>query len=223
MGTPCTKWTTARASNRKNPSGPSDPCARFTVSLIKLCFANNVYFVLENPKSSALWRWEPLCKALRTSGSLDATFPMCAFGTPYQKYTRFSGTLPGLDSLNRVCCCGLPHEHLQGLVRVVHDGKPKWVWKTSLAGRYPARLCQAFTKILAAAAPASGWRQPGEHTFKGKCSDELRRIYGDDPSFKLRVPSCPHTSAGEWDEATEFKLTDGSREKRLRAQVKQAR
>ena len=87
---------------------------------------------------------------------------MCAYGAAWLKPTTVVGTLPGIANLERRCPGGLRHVILQGTVTFVENGKKENCWRTSLAGRYPPRLCRAWAAIADAAAPASARADGGE-------------------------------------------------------------
>ena len=78
---------------------------------------------------------------------------MCAYGAAWLKPTSVVGTLPQLGKLERRCPGGLRHVILQGTVSFVENGVRTNCWRTSLAGRYPPRLCRAWAALAEAAAP----------------------------------------------------------------------
>lgn len=53
--------------------------------LIEYCRAKQVHFVLENPRSTLLWRYRPLEEALERHGAFHVSVPLGAFGAPTQK------------------------------------------------------------------------------------------------------------------------------------------
>ena len=121
--------------------------------IISLCIQYGVYFLVENPRGSKVWRRRALQELLARASAADTLYDDCAFGTAYLKPQRLSGTLPGASRLGITCTCGILHEVLQGVVRVVYDGWARWLWKTSLAGRYPAEFCHLGAKVCKDACP----------------------------------------------------------------------
>ena len=91
LGTPCARWSRARTSGRHEPVGGLD-AALFTLRVVDECRKAGVIFTIENPKALRLWDWPPLAKRLRRAGALYIDFPQCAFGTPYQKFTRLASS-----------------------------------------------------------------------------------------------------------------------------------
>ena len=68
----------------------------------------------------------------------QATFPMCAFGTPYQKHTTIiytTGLAPGLDDLDRLECTHSDHKERAGGSKDSDD-----TWNSAAAAAYPAEL-----------------------------------------------------------------------------------
>ena len=65
LGTPCTPWSIARKSQPGRASVKvSREHVRFTAKLIKLCVDLNIYFSLENPKTSSLFHQPEIQEAL---------------------------------------------------------------------------------------------------------------------------------------------------------------
>lgn len=219
FGTPCSRWSVARTTGM--PRAPADvgglKCARVTCQLIRLCMSRNIRYVVENPRSSRLWTWSPFAALLRRSKAVTAVFPMCHYGTPYQKFTRLSGTLFGLESLNALCTCCVPHEQLQGLAKFCEpSGKTYSVWKTSLAGKYPPGLCRALAQLLAASAPANAFRAYAEAPISRCWRNDLGAAVAAPPSH-LAPPGCPKRFRCEWDDAIGFSMAGPSRQKRAAA------
>ena len=100
LGTPCTRWSSARTTGVVEPNGGLE-CALFTVRLLRACRQAGVCFTLENPRASALWKWEPLALELRRSSALCVNFPQCQYTTPPTKSRRPSQppTTPSTPSL----------------------------------------------------------------------------------------------------------------------------
>jgi len=169
-----------------------------------------VFWTLENPLSSKLWAWPPLAKYLRTHTHRSAEVHMCMYGATYLKPTRLCGSLPRLDELERLCCGGHLHERLQGTVKVpcpTDPAKLKAIWKTKLAGVYPAPLCRAWAALAADAARHAGREAralPVDVGLTQRLAADLReweallcrvRRQGAPSGF---VPACPPGAPPEW-------------------------
>ena len=61
LATPCTPWSQARPARQTADTHVLD-AGRHTVSIIRLLNKYQVYWSLENPSSSRLWRWGALEK-----------------------------------------------------------------------------------------------------------------------------------------------------------------
>ena len=111
-------------------------CARSTVRILNVIRETGVFFSLENPLPSGLWRWPPLRDALdrfdqTTLQKIDLEY--CSFGTPYKKSTTFVTNIPGMtDALSRRCSCQYPHIPLSGTATILRgDGSKRTAWLTS--------------------------------------------------------------------------------------------
>jgi hypothetical protein len=100
-------------------------------------------------------------------------FPMCAYGTPYRKYTRILTNLVGLCSLQREC------HHVRHAVQPsgqtkTWDGE-KWVSKnrTQLAGAYPQQLAETWASLLKRACPKNAEKEYS--TDFGRIEAELKQ------------------------------------------------
>ena len=60
---------------------------------------------------------------------------------------RFSGTLPRLQRLHRVCRCSSPHVALTGAVRL----REGWFLRRDIASRYPLSFCRKYAAVAAMA------------------------------------------------------------------------
>ena len=211
LGTPCKFWSIAKQNKSGNGSDVSRALADFTVRIVDTCRRYKVSFILENPATSKLFSYPPLARALSRAGAEPVVFDMCRFGTSYLKPIRLVGTLPGLSTLGLRCNCTLPHEQLQGLVRL----QGVTVWKTSLAGRYPPRLCRAIAALVQQALHATAGVGPS--TIERIWDQELCRLFkGVDPPLEVPCPACPKRWRCEWAGGT-FSMCGDSRERRLAA------
>ena len=77
LGTPCTRWSQARGGR----AGAGDPaglaCAQFTLRVLRLCEEVKIHFTIENPVSSKLWTWPPLCRQLRRMSTVTVRVDLC--------------------------------------------------------------------------------------------------------------------------------------------------
>ena len=165
-GTPCTTFSIARTPLR-DADDPSKPLAHLTERELAVFREGNLladvtaeglvvahqagaYSVVENPFSSALWRYPPIARSLEAIGAQHVRTDFCAWGTRWNKPTRLSGTLPGLERLTRVCtgrggACsfsGRRHQPLRGRA-------PNGLWWTKVAEPYPKGLCIAVAHLIA--------------------------------------------------------------------------
>ncbi len=208
FGTPCTPWSTARRSRVGPVVDLGLRCARFTVRMLTLCQSHHVEWSLENPASSRLFDWSPLRTFFQKYARCNFVLDMCAYGAPYRKSTRIVSSYGPLVHLACRCPGNHQHEHLQGTVQVVIDGRTQRVWRSTLASSYPPQLCTAWAEVLQAASPALARRQHGDPRVlgdwqallrsAGKCSNEaeLERLsaLGRDSSW----PSCPRRWVPLW-------------------------
>ena len=72
--------------------------AKVTLRLIKECTRQHVFWSIENPLSSALWKWPPLARYLSKHCIPNVTVHMCEYGACYLKPAHLVGTLPTLAS-----------------------------------------------------------------------------------------------------------------------------
>ena len=166
-GTPCTTFSIARTPLRRadDPSQPLDGLSARELAifaegnlLADVCAEGmlvahlaGAYNVMENPWSSAIWRYHPSANALQPTDAVTVRTDFCGWGEIWCKPTRLSGTLPGLETLSRVCggrrshCSfsGRPHQPLRGRAP---DGR----WWTKVAEPYPSSLCLAVAHLVLA-------------------------------------------------------------------------
>ena len=190
MGTPCTRWSGARTGVHEPAGGLA--CAAFTARLVRLCKRHKVIFAIENPKTSKLFGWPPLSRAIRQAGGFIFHHPQCAYGTPYQKWTSIATNGAGFTAMQRDCDRKSHSERLQGRVQL-RDGF--WHWRTSLASAYPPRLCRAYAACAAAMAPA-GCRSKSR-SIAQTWERELAAPVGE--TFTGRpAPRCPQRYRLPW-------------------------
>ena len=95
-----------------------------------------------NPKTflnhdhAPIWLMPEIQELIKYASCRQATFPMCAFGTPYQKQTTIiytAGLAPGLDDLDLLECTHADHKERAGGSKGSDD-----VWNSAAAAAYPA-------------------------------------------------------------------------------------
>ena len=154
LGTPCTIWSIARkgvkeskASRAKEELGIE--LALFSSEVIRTCNKHRIPFALENPRTSKLFQFEPLLRALATGHWEFVDFDMCRYGEDYKKSTRIVTSFPELQKLSIKCCHHSHKTWLKGKVRIIDEvGRPVYVNRTALAGAYPQSLCAEYAKIV---------------------------------------------------------------------------
>ena len=77
--------------------------ASFPAWLIRLCKQKGVHVVLENPKSSGLWAFPPVARALAYANSQPVHLDMCRFGASYMKPISLHIIIPGAEVLGLRC------------------------------------------------------------------------------------------------------------------------
>ena len=121
-----------------------------TIVLCKVLHAHGNFFTIENPLTSFVWKLHEMEDLLNQTHAQKIRFDQCAYGLKLpgehgewgaaKKPTILGGTLPGIEKLARVCQGDHAHIAVIGGVKV--DGK--WTRRSTLAGRYPLKLCQGY-------------------------------------------------------------------------------
>ena len=152
FGTPCIIWSTATpAASKSEHADLGMRAARVTMMLVNACLKHNVFFTIENPAHSGLWKWGPMQRLLSRSSVANVYIDVCMYGAAYKKPTRLVGTLPGPATLGRTCGGGHYHERLSGTVCTSRDGVTQKGWRTSFASAYTPRLARAIARLTRAA------------------------------------------------------------------------
>ena len=179
--------------------------ARITCQLVRLCSSVGCHWSVENPRSSALWKWAPLQRALNPAPQVTIDFDMCDYGMPYKKPTRVVASAPELLALARSCRGGHTHVHLQGTVHWDAGGRRAGGWRSSLAAEYPAELCRRWARA-ALAAPPPGAGPPGVrrgadardvHSRLLRWEAQLRAAASVGERAVV-VPRCPDGNPAPW-------------------------
>ena len=201
LGTPCTYFSVA-----KNHKGTSVQvrralkCVHFTAELIRLCGAYNVFFSLENPKTSKLFLQPCIRRALHSVSAWMVEYDCCRYGCPYKKPSVLATNCEALHSLGKRCVCQLrKHEHLRGRVKLeVSPQVFKWFWKTSLAGEYPGELCHAWAGCINSIAPLSAQKTQREPEFLSGWLDEICQVTRSIIPTTLVIEPCPRHASIPW-------------------------
>lgn len=154
LGTPCTIWSIARKGVKESATSRAKEelgieMALFSSEVIRACNKHRIPFALENPRTSKLFHFEPLLRALSTGHWEYVDLDMCRYGEDYRKSTRIVTSFHELQKLSRKCCHHSHETWLKGKVRIIDEaGKPVYVNRTALAGAYPHSLCSEYARIV---------------------------------------------------------------------------
>ena len=180
LGTPCTTCSRARRGKHGRADGPlrskahpwglpglpqelreqlrvGNKLIRVSLAVIDLCCRLGIPVSMENPRSSFLWSLPAVRARLRRPGADLISLDYCAYGTAWQKGTRFATWNADLSSLSRRCgrrdgICGW-------------TGRKHWVLEgpcpgggrmTKLAEPYPRALCTAYADAADAQLATAG-------------------------------------------------------------------
>ena len=123
---------------------------RRTIHLCNLLHAHGSFFTLENPATSWAWKMPILKDLLERTGSTAVHLDQCMLGLKIpdengilgaaKKPTIFAGSMPNLEIMG--ISCSHDHEHVAVLGGVKWENR--WQKRSTLAGSYPARLCQLY-------------------------------------------------------------------------------
>lgn len=128
-------WT-SELQKQKNLLG--NKMLLFVQRLCRVCLAKDVFFWVENPHGSWMWRqvgamsWDDIMASCKVG---DAVLDYCRFHTPWRKRTRFRTSL---HIKNQRCLCLKNHVH----VALRGHCKSKGVLYTKLAEPYPRGVCE---------------------------------------------------------------------------------
>ena len=144
----CTRTSECPEGDGKNPREvEANRLFEITALIIRTCLENGVWWTLENPRWSLLWAIKCLQPWLRHGTTQHAFLVYCRFGSCFQKRTRLSGNLPGLQGLSCKCLGGHVHTRVEG--RCWHQGR--WMHVSQLAAAYPEKFCDALCCLGCAA------------------------------------------------------------------------
>ena len=197
FGTPCTIWSVASSPDAVDKK-QGYACAVFTLRLLKFLVKYGVSFTIENPASSALFKWEPMAKFLWKHAKGWARTDYCRWGASFLKPTIIVSSLLVIQELSRRCMGGHRHEHLQGIVKVLCGGECISKWKTSLAGAYPPALCHAWVQLLGRDAPAEARCPHSSDCMSSDWETELCNAINLVVDKPLPTPTCPSKWVDLW-------------------------
>lgn len=162
-GFPCTFWTSlAHCTRRRSPQDDEHIRLRELVHLVLSLqlahwqFKNGCHVSLENPPACASWRMDITIRTLAAIGATKHIFDSCAWGHRdpgngrLYKKTQCIASTGNLSSLLRKCSCGSnpQHQEVQGVVSILLPGQTKRVRRSTYAGAYPKRLCDAWAAAV---------------------------------------------------------------------------
>ena len=129
---------------------------KFALQVVKWCLQLGVAFLVENPRSSWLFRLPPVLRLISAGRATIVVLDQCMYGRKWRKTTGLlAGNLEEVDlsRISRRCGCklcrrtGKAHWVLEGRNQ---DGR-SW---TSIAQAFPPALCRAIAAVFAAKARA---------------------------------------------------------------------
>ncbi|CAE8678756.1 unnamed protein product, partial [Polarella glacialis] len=178
MGTPCTVWSRARhgltnmaRARAKETVGVE--LALFSVAVARLASSLNIWWSIENPRSSRLWHFHPVSELLQLPHTHWFHWDMCMYDSPNKKPTATMTNCPSLAGLARACQGGHKHLVLRGTERVrLLDGLTVTRNKTAGAGVYPVPLCRRWCSLATSLCPAGAFGDSSSG-FKGESESAL--------------------------------------------------
>jgi hypothetical protein len=165
FGLDCSTWSIIRARfgcgsrSKARPWGngsrkdeiAANHVLRNVFLIIKVCNALNVFWTLENPKTSRVFNIPAFQTMLVKKCVTRVDLDMCSFGLRdpvsdlhYLKPTSLIGTLPGLSILGKRCQGEHIHETVEGTV--LSEGKV--LKRSKVAGGYTLDFCAQFVSII---------------------------------------------------------------------------
>ncbi len=173
FGLPCTSWSCWQRLNpnstrsSEHPEGenptPSELAANLLASrTASLCLAQQRaggFWSVENPGSSLVWSFGPIEALLRHG--VDVNFDQCMYGlttdpgltaAKVKKSTRIRTNMLQLLGLERQCSKDHKHQRCGGKIRTPAG----WINRSSLAGQYPAALCEPWAAAVCSSLAAPG-------------------------------------------------------------------
>ena len=126
----------------------------FTARVIRACHAARVGWLVENPASRrhgaaawaakadcvSLWDMPEMVAVCSDIATAAATFPQCAYGSPFQKYTTLLGSRSTARAL--AACIGPPACTCRTHAELAIGER------AAASAAYPPRLCQAIVDVI---------------------------------------------------------------------------
>lgn len=149
FGTPSVVFSGARKGIRNSEAARAKErigveLAFLTCKLVELCRKHSVLWSVENPRGSMLWELLPIQWLKHDPSTFEIDFPMCAFGAPYQRWTRLLTNAVELSALSRSC----PHVRHKQVLSGATSTRAEHVNRTELAGAYPHSLVDTWASLL---------------------------------------------------------------------------
>jgi hypothetical protein len=94
------------------------------------------------------------------------------------------------------------HDHLEGTFKVLVNGKPQTMWKTTVAGRYVPAMCRAWAATLRTHAPREAFTPVSRQPMEQRWQTYIMQVAGmaTDVSF-FPCPICPAEFTSGWEDA----------------------
>jgi hypothetical protein len=197
LGTPCSVWSRARhnivnQARARHKENIGVELALFSAVVAHTCEQHAVFWSIENPRNSRLWDFDPIAELNALDSTVMVETVHCAYQTsPFHlKPTKILTNFRSLESLSASCPGGHTHRVLEGQERFLDS---QGVWRsrcrTSGAGAYPPRLCQAWAHAAGFAAPATA-RGEGLHPFDSVLTERIQN------GLAVRSTVKKHVKAG---------------------------
>lgn len=141
----------------------------YWIAKLVLKHSNRIWFWVENPDSSFLWRLKPWVKIASLCLLKPFRVDFCRYGTPWRKRTRFLTNLDSLIDCTQFCAGCPAHTVLRG-------SSPSGVAWTKVAEPYPHGLADL---LAAASSYACGWssQAPVPDHFASRASSRAQPSY----------------------------------------------
>ena len=94
------------------------------------------------------------------------------------------------------------HDHLEGTFKVLVNGKPQTMWKTTVAGRYVPAMCRAWAATLRTHAPREAFTPVSRQPMEQRWQTYIMQVAGmaTDVPF-IPCPICPAEFTSGWEDA----------------------
>lgn len=162
FGPPCCSWVfLSRSQSLRTHSRPQgnvchpwvalhNRIADWVADAVLRCHKSGIYYVIEQPRSSLLWRYPAILAALERTGAVHASVCLGDFGGSSLKPLELRGTAPWLPQLSVQGCFENPEPATKKkkLTVVDKDGRVTGV-PSALAdsAAYPPEFCRAIAAL----------------------------------------------------------------------------